>query len=249
MSAGLDSKVFVVLGGTGGIGSQLCRDLHEAGARLVIGGRDEQKLDELTRELDAKGFQLDATDAEQVDDCFDFAARECGRIDGAVNCVGSVFLKPAHRTSAENWREVIATNLDTAFFTVRSATGHMKDSGGSIVLISAASAQIGLADNEAIAAAKAGVVGLTKAAAATYAKWGLRVNCVAPGVVDSPASSKITANEQTRQFSLDLHPLGRIGKAQDVTSAITWLLDAHNDWVTGQVLSVDGGLATLKVHS
>ncbi|QDG53446.1 SDR family oxidoreductase [Persicimonas caeni] len=249
MASTLNSKVIVVLGGTGGIGSQLCRDLREAGARLVIAGHHQDKVDHLCRELDAKGFQLDATDAVQVDDCFDFAMRECDRIDGAVNCVGSVFLKPAHRTNPDDYHRVVALNLDTAFFTVRSATSRMQNEGGSIVLVSSAAAQIGLANHESIAAAKAGIIGLTKAAAASYAKRGIRVNCVAPGLVETPASEQITASEKTKQYSLDMHPLGRIGKAEDVASAITWLLDGHNDWVTGQVLGVDGGLGMLKAHT
>ncbi|MFP4599271.1 MAG: SDR family NAD(P)-dependent oxidoreductase [Persicimonas sp.] len=249
MTRGLDSKVVVVLGGTGGIGSQLCRDLREAGAQLVVGGRDQEKLDAICGELDAKGFQLDATDPEEVDACFDFAMREYDRVDGAVNCVGSVFLKPAHRTKPEDYRQVVATNLDSAFFTVRSGAARMQNEGGSIVLVSSAAAQIGLANHEAIAAAKAGIIGLTKAAATSYAKRGLRVNCVAPGLVETPASVQITASEKTKQYSLDLHPLGRIGTAEDIASAITWLLAPQNDWVTGQVLGVDGGLGMLKVHT
>lgn len=249
MASQFDSKVIVVLGGTGGIGSQLCRDLSEAGSTLVIGGRDEEKLDQLGSELDAKTFQLDATDPEEVDACFDFAVKEFDRVDGAVNCVGSIFVKPAHRTMADDYRKVISTNLDSAFFMLHSAAERMQKEGGSIVLVTSAAAQIGLANHEAIAAAKGGVIGLTRAAAATYAKRGLRVNCVAPGLVDTPGAEQITANERSREYSLDMHPLGRIGEPEDIASAITWLLDSHNDWVTGQVLGVDGGLGSLKTHT
>jgi NAD(P)-dependent dehydrogenase (short-subunit alcohol dehydrogenase family) len=122
----------------------------------------------------------------------------------------------------------------------------MMASGGSIVLCSTAAARAGFANHEAIAAAKAGVIGLTLSAAATYAPRNIRVNCVAPGLVDTPLAARITANPAALQASTAMHALGRIGRPEDVASAIAWLLNPENSWVTGQVLGVDGGLASLK---
>jgi NAD(P)-dependent dehydrogenase (short-subunit alcohol dehydrogenase family) len=122
----------------------------------------------------------------------------------------------------------------------------MMSSGGSIVLMSSAAARIGLPNHEAIAAAKAGIIGLVYSAAATYAARRVRVNAVAPGLVQTPLTEKITSNERSRGFSLALHPLGRLGEAADIASAIRWLLNPEQSWVTGQVLGVDGGLGTLK---
>jgi NAD(P)-dependent dehydrogenase (short-subunit alcohol dehydrogenase family) len=118
--------------------------------------------------------------------------------------------------------------------------------GGSVVLVSSAAARLGLANHEAIAAAKAGVIGLTLSAAATYAARGLRVNAVAPGLVRTPLTARITGSEAALKASTALHALGRIGEPEDVASAIAWLLDPAQSWVTGQVLGVDGGLATLR---
>jgi NAD(P)-dependent dehydrogenase (short-subunit alcohol dehydrogenase family) len=118
--------------------------------------------------------------------------------------------------------------------------------GGSIVLVSSAAARVGLANHEAIAAAKAGVIGLALSAAATYAPRGIRVNCVAPGLVRTPLTSRITENEAALKGSLAMHALGRIGEASDVASAMEWLLDPAQAWVTGQVIGVDGGLASLR---
>ena len=104
----------------------------------------------------------------------------------------------------------------------------------------------GMINHEAIAAAKAGVVGLAQSAAATYARYNIRVNCVAPGLTRTPLTASLTKNELALKGSTALHPLGRIGEPHQVASAIAWFLEPENDWVTGQVLAVDGGLSTLQ---
>lgn len=123
----------------------------------------------------------------------------------------------------------------------------MRKRGGSLVFVSSAAARIGLGNHEAIAAAKAGLIGLSLSAAATYGAQGIRVNCVAPGLIETPLTSRITSNEQSLKASQAMHVLGRIGRPDDVASAIQWLLDRDQSWITGQVIGVDGGLGT--VHS
>ena len=118
--------------------------------------------------------------------------------------------------------------------------------GGSVALVSSAAARVGLASHEAIAAAKAGVIGLTLSAAATYAGRGLRFNCVAPGLVRTPLTARLTATEASSRASTAMHPLGRLGEPDDVAAGIAWLLDPRNSWVTGQVIGIDGGLADLR---
>jgi NAD(P)-dependent dehydrogenase (short-subunit alcohol dehydrogenase family) len=125
----------------------------------------------------------------------------------------------------------------------------MIPTGGAIVLISSAAARTGIPNHEAIAAAKGGVLALTLSAAATYARYNIRVNCVAPGLVDSPLAARITASDAARKASAAMHPLGRIGHPDDVAAAIEWLLDPHNTWTTGQVIGVDGGLASLRAQT
>ncbi|MBN8558433.1 MAG: SDR family oxidoreductase, partial [Burkholderiales bacterium] len=119
---------------------------------------------------------------------------------------------------------------------------------GSIVLCATAAARTGLANHEAIAAAKGGVMGLALSAAATYAGRNIRVNCVAPGLIDTPLAARITSNEAALKASASLHALGRIGRPEDVASGITWLLDPENSWVTGQVIGIDGGLGTVRAR-
>lgn len=236
----------LVFGATGGIGEALCRRLATRGVRLVLAARGGDRLERLAAELHAVACPTDATRFEQVEACVEKALSLHGRLDGVTNCVGSLLLKSAHSTSEAEWLATVATNLTSAFAALRSGAKAMMNTGGSIVLVSSAAAQIGLANHEAIAAAKAGVIGLTRSAAATYAPRGIRVNCVAPGLVRTPMTARLTANETALKASTAMHALGRIGEPDDVASAIEWLLDRNQSWVTGQTLGVDGGLASIR---
>lgn len=242
------SPTYLVFGASGGIGSSLCHRLAARGARLVLAARDGDKLAPLAEELRAVACPLDATRLEEVDACVDRAMQLHGRIDGVANCIGSLLLKPAHNTSEAEWYATLATNLTAAFAVVRAGARAMMNTGGSIVLVSSAAARIGLANHEAIAAAKAGVIGLTLSAAATYAGRGVRVNCVAPGLVDTPMTARLTGNEAALKSSAAMHALGRIGAPADVAAAMEWLLGPEQSWVTGQVLGIDGGLASVRAR-
>jgi NAD(P)-dependent dehydrogenase (short-subunit alcohol dehydrogenase family) len=236
----------LVFGATGGIGEVLARRLASRGARLMIAGRNVEKLQLLGDELQAPVFPLDATRFEEVEACVEKAVQLHGRLDGVANCVGSLLLKSAHTTTEDEWSSTVATNLFTAFAVVRSAAKAMLKEGGSIVLVSSAAARIGLANHEAIAAAKAGVIGLTLSAAATYGPRGIRANCVAPGLVRTPLTARLTGNEANLKASTAMHALGRIGEPDDVAAAIEWLLNVEQRWVTGQVLGIDGGLGSVR---
>jgi 3-oxoacyl-[acyl-carrier protein] reductase len=240
------SHHYFVLGASGGIGSEVCRRLHAAGARVTLAGRNAESLMPLGDTLQSPVKIVDATSIEAVEKAVGEAAEAAGRLDGLVNCVGSILLKPAHLTTDREWHDTLATNLTSAFATVRAGCAAMKQQGGAIVLVSSAAAQIGLPNHEAIAAAKAGVVGLARSAAATYAARGIRVNVVSPGLVQTSLTERIWKSERSAEASRAMHAAGRLGKPADVASLIVWLLQPENDWVTGQVYSIDGGLSTLR---
>ena len=238
----------LVFGAAGGIGAELSRRLRKQNWNLAVASRDSSgDLSALASELDAIPLTVDVRDVNAVESCLDSALNKLGRLDGVVNCVGSLLLKPAHLTTPEQWEHTISTNLTSSFNILRAAAFRMmRYGGGSIVLMSSAVAQRGMINHEAIAAAKAGVVGLAQSAAATYARYNIRVNCVAPGLTRTPLTATLTTNEASLKASTALHPLGRIGEPREVASAIAWLLDPEQSWVTGQVIAVDGGLSSVQ---
>lgn len=240
----------LIFGATGGIGSSLARQLHGLGYGLILAARNTERLNVLAAELKADACPVDATDSRAVEACIDKVFEQRGRLEGVVNCVGSLLLKPAHSTTDDEWSAVLASNLNSSFYIIRSATSRMmRSGGGSIVMLASAVAQRGMINHEAIAAAKAGIVGLALSAAATYARYNIRVNCVAPGLTRTPLTASLTRSEPLVKASAALHPLGRIGEPDDVASAIRWFLDPQQSWVTGQVLAVDGGLSSVQARN
>lgn len=236
----------LILGAYGGTGAALAKMLVGTGCQIFLAGRDATKLDSLAAELGMPHGIVDAADPDQIDACADNAAAALGGLTGIANCVGSLLLKPAHLTSTGDWNATLAANLSSGFGCVRAAGRLLRAEGGSVVLVSSAAARIGLANHEAIAAAKAGVIGLALSAAATYARQNIRFNCVAPGLVRTPLTQGLISSELAEKASVAMHPLGRLGEPEDVARAIAFLLDPAQNWITAQVLGVDGGLANVK---
>lgn len=224
---------YLVIAASSAIGQAIVQALVLQGHTVFTTARDKSKI-----EPDAI---LDATDFDAVDDVF----KKAGKIDGVVNCSGSLLLKSAHTTSKSEYESVINASLTTSFATIRSAGKHMKE-GGSVVLMSSAAALTGLANHEAIAASKAGIIGLVQSAAATYGPMGLRVNAIAPGMIETPLTSQLTASPLMLKASIAMHALGRIGTVTDIAQGVVFLLNPTNNWVTGQVIAIDGGLSAVR---
>jgi len=239
-------KTALITGANGGIGSALSRKLAAAGTKLVLAGRNSEALTSLGNELGASTIVCDFTKPDEVTACVKEALETLGEIEAVAHCIGSILLKPAHLTSVDDWQAVMDTNLNSSFYLLSQLGRPMSKSGGSLAFVTSVAAEKGLSNHEAIGSAKAGLAGLTRSAAATYARKNFRINCVSPGLTDTPLAAPITGNEQARKFSEEMHPLGRLGTPGEIASALFFLLSPDNTWITGQTLSVDGGLSSLQ---
>lgn len=232
-----------VIGGiTGGIGSALAGILREQGHK--VGGYARNAPSDLS---DYDAFTTcDACDSGEVEAAFRSFAEQLDSIDSYTHCIGSILLKPAHLTSPDEWHATIRQNLDSAFFALRAAAKLMPKQGhGSLVFFSTAAAQTGISNHEAIAAAKGGIEAMVRSAAASYAARGLRVNAIAPSLTDTPLSQGITGNAQALEISKRMHPLGAIGRAEDIASLAAWLHSEQARFATGQTFVLDGGISRI----
>ncbi len=234
-----------ILGVSGTIGAAVARRLVSAGQTVLLLGRNPEKLEPLGQELNQPWQTFDPRESASLEAALVSMTAEHGPLSGLVNCIGSVLLKPAHITSDQEFRDVVETNLFTAFATIRAAGKLMREAGGPVVLFASAAAEIGISNHEAIAAAKAGVIGLARSAAATYAPSNIRVNVVSPGLVRTELTKRIWDSPLAAAASKEMHALGRFGEPEQIASLVVWLLDPANDWITGQVIGMDGGLGHL----
>ena len=242
----MPGQTVLITGGAGGIGSSLARQLVARGDSVVLFGRRSESLEALAAELGRAALAVPG-DAGSLDDltrAVESSVNQFGRLDGLAHCVGSIRLKPLHLTTLDEFNETIHVNLTTAFLATKAALAAMRSQGsGSIVLVSTVAVRQGLNNHESIAAAKGGIEGLVRSAAITYARQNIRVNAVAPALTETPLSAPLLRNDAARAFSEAMHPLGRIGRAEDVAAVIAFLLGGESTFVTGQVWGVDGGLA------
>jgi len=243
------AAVSLIVGATGAVGTATARALAATGGRVHLAGRDRAALDTLAAEIGGVGVhEVDARDMAGIKVVVDTVADDEGRLDAIANLAGTLLLKPAHLTSADEWEETIAANLTSAFAVVRAAAPRMREHGGSIVLASSAAAQTGIANHEAIAAAKGGIIALVRSAAATYGGQGVRVNAVAPGLTRARMTSRLVENAAQAEASRQMHVLGRLGEPEDVAELVTWLMGPGSSWVTGQTIGVDGGLGQVRTR-
>ncbi|SFI53555.1 SDR family NAD(P)-dependent oxidoreductase [Planctomicrobium piriforme] len=231
-------STIAILGASGTIGTATARRLIAAGRKVLLLGRTQEKLAKLAAELDQPFALFDPSASASLE----AALVGVDDLAGLVNCCGSLLLKPGHSTTDDEFRQTFEANLFTAFATVRVAGKLLRQRGGSVVLFASAAAEIGIQNHEAIAAAKAGVIGLARSAAATYAPNNIRVNVVSPGLMRTELTRRVWENPAAAAASIELHALGRLGEPEHAASLVAWLLDPENDWITGQVIGVDGGL-------
>ncbi len=233
----------IIIGATGGIGAALSRRLAAAGHTIHAIGRDPAKLAALAAEIGGTSAVADVTDRAQ----FDAAIKAAGAsASGLAYCVGSINLKPVTRITDEDVERDFRLNALGALHAVQAALPALKASGeASVLLFSTVAVAQGFASHASIGMAKGAVEGLMLSLAAELAPR-IRVNCVAPSLTKTPLAAALTGNEQMATAIAALHPLQRLGAADDVAAAAAFLLSPDASWITGQVIGVDGGRSSLR---
>jgi 3-oxoacyl-[acyl-carrier protein] reductase len=246
VSGGLGGKVAVVTGGAKGIGRAVSARLASDGARLVLAGRDSSALEAAASELRASGAEVtpvpaDIGRAAEVKALCERTLEAYGRADILVNNAGVTRDGLVLRMSEEDWGGVLGTNLTGAFLCIREfSRPMMKQRWGRIVNMSSVIGLIGNAGQANYAAAKAGLLGLTKAVAKELASRHITVNAVAPGFIETAMTGSLA--EKVRASLLEQIPQGRFGAPEDVAHAVAFLCSEEAAYITGQVLTVDGGM-------
>lgn len=243
-----DNRVAVVTGGSRGIGRAVCLELAGRGASVVLcyAGNEQAANDtaEACRALDARvtAFKCDVADAQQVRDMMRAVVREYGRIDVLVNNAGVTRDGFLLMMRESDYDAVLDTNLKGTFLCIKNVVHTMmKQNYGRIVNVSSVTGLRGNAGQANYAASKAGVIGLTKAAAKELAMKNITVNAVAPGFIETDITAAMT--DAAKAATLAMIPAGRLGQAQEVARAVAFLASDDAAYITGQVLAIDGGMA------
>jgi NAD(P)-dependent dehydrogenase (short-subunit alcohol dehydrogenase family) len=235
----------VILGATGGIGSALARQLHAAGQPLHLIARTPARLEALATELGASFAVADMQDGASIKAAVEAGASPDG-IAGLAYCVGSIVLKSLKAASAVDYTTAFTLNAQGAALAVQAAEAGLRQAKGSVVLFSSVAVGQGFTNHTVIAAAKGAVEGLTRALAAELAP-DVRVNAIAPSLTRTPLAEMLTKNPTMANAIAALHPLPRLGEAEDSASLAAFLLSPQAGWITGQIIGVDGGRSSLRV--
>ena len=236
----------VVTGASQGIGRETALALAQAGAKVAVAARTEEKLAALVNEIAAAGAEafavkMDVADAEQVKAGFKLVMEKFGRLDILVNNAAVTRDGLAMRMKKDDWDAVLQTNLTGAHWCIQQALPvMMKARAGRIINIASVVAQMGNSGQANYVAAKAGLIGLTKAIAIEIASRGITVNAVAPGFIETPMTDVLP--EQVKEKLKERIPLGRMGSSRDVAAAIVFLASDEAGYITGHVLNVNGGM-------
>jgi 3-oxoacyl-[acyl-carrier protein] reductase len=242
----LSGKVALVTGASQGIGRETALALSEAGAKVAVAARNEEKLAALAEEIAAKGgeafvVKMDVADAEQIKAGFKVVLEKFGKLDILVNNAAITRDGLAMRMKLDDWDAVIRTNLTGAHLCSQQALATMmRARAGRIINIASVVAQMGNAGQANYVAAKAGLIGLTKAIAIEIASRNVTVNAVAPGFIETPMTDVLS--DKVKEELKTRIPLGRMGTARDVGAAIVFLASDEAGYITGHVLDVNGGL-------
>lgn len=243
----------VIFGATGGIGKCLSYELSKK-HNLFLGSRYKDKIEkqvlDISRSIKFKqsinGSDVDVRHFTSIEKFINESNDFLGSIDIIINCIGSLLLKPPHLIDENDIEDVYKVNVFSCYGILKHSFKFLKNNGGSIIFFSSAASSIGLKNHECISGAKAAISSIVSSASSTYSRYNIRLNAIAPGLVETPMTEKIVSSKIALDYSKKLHALNRIGTPQNFIPIINSLLDERSDWITGQTFIVDGGLSSVK---
>lgn len=236
----------LITGARGGVARALAARLRDTGFRLALVSRSPDALDPGPGGI---AIAADVATPAGAAAAVEAASAHFGALpDRLAHCAGSTLIAPLARTGEAQYRAVMAANLDSAFFTLQAWIGASTAArqAGAAVLFSSVVAGVGVGNHAAIAAAKGGLEALVRALAADHSAQGIRINALAPGLMRTPMTARLLANEGGARQIAAQYPLGRHGEPEDAAAAATWLLSDEAGWITGQVLGLDGGFRAVR---
>lgn len=245
----IPGKQVVITGGARGIGLAIARLFAEEGASLALLGTNKERGNQAVEELrpllnegeKVVFYQTNVADEEQMGACFQEIYKDFGKIDALVNNAGITRDNLLMKMSSSEWKEVLVTNLDAIFLACKAVIRPMiKARSGKIINISSVVGLSGNAGQSNYAASKAGMLGFTKSLAQEVASRGIQVNAIAPGFIETDMTGAL--NEKQKEMILAQIPMQRLGQGSDIAKAALFLASPLSDYITGQVLTVDGGM-------
>jgi len=246
----LSGKTAIVTGTSRGLGQYFARALAKAGADLVITSRDVSRLTEFKKEMESLGakvlpVKLDVLSQDDIENMVSAAVKEYGKIDILVNNAGLNIRKPSTEVSWQDWDTVLNTNLKGSFFCAQAVAKEMiKQNYGRIINVGSCTCLFGMEGIVAYTASRGGVLQMTRSTAAEWGKYGITVNVLAPGWFKTKQTAALYENKQWLEYITDRIPLKRPGKPDDLDGALLFLASDASEYVTGQILLVDGGFTT-----
>jgi NAD(P)-dependent dehydrogenase (short-subunit alcohol dehydrogenase family) len=246
MNSSISTPLALVTGARGGIGRSVLTQLRRSGHALAAVGRSTAPDDPVDADL---WIAADTCTFEGAQAAILRCQEHFGRPPNLLaHCVGNTLIAPLHRSKPDQIRAVLQANLDSAIYMLKAWIEGLEGTAqpGAAVMVSSVVARIGVANHEAIAAAKGGIEALARSAAATYAARGLRINAVAPGMTETPMTAGMLRVDSMREGAGRQYPLGGVQTAEQVAEAITWLLSDAASRITGQVIAVDGGFSQIR---
>jgi NAD(P)-dependent dehydrogenase (short-subunit alcohol dehydrogenase family) len=247
----LEGKVAVITGGASGIGRRAAERFVEEGARVFIADINQEAINATVAAIghnQADGLTVDVRDEAAVQKMVEETVRRFGRVDIGLNCAGVGTFSPIHQHPLEEWQRIIDINLTGAFLSIKHESARMvaQGRGGSIITIASLNARQAAEGMAAYCSAKAGVAMLTQVSALELGRHGIRVNAIAPGLIETPLSAGLHETPAIRDAFLNETPMGRTGTTTDIADLCVYLASDESAYMTGQTLSIDGGESLKK---